>query len=83
MLNKNETKDYVGLTFGNDPGPSDGKAVVGHGHVLDQLHVLPVVVITVAGHLAGGSVICVGRVGSERVPNAGAFAILIPGSFNL
>lgn len=75
--------DEPGGSVGEDPGPGDGEAVVGHAQALEGHHVLSDLVVTVTGHI---SIVVVrhpqGRVG-KRVPNAESFAVCPPRAFNL
>ena len=71
-------------TIWQDSRPRDGEPVGLHPHGFDQVDVLRVLEVAVAGLLAGRVVqdLPVGRVG-EGVPDTGTFAVLVPSAFDL
>ena len=55
---------------GQYPGPGDGKPVIADAHRLQELYVLLILVVTVAGHLGGGAIKNVVGSGRPGVPYA-------------
>ena len=55
---------------GQYPGPGDGKPVISDAHRLQELHVLLILVVAVAGHFGGGAVKNVPGSGRPGVPYA-------------
>ena len=46
---------------GQDSGPSDGEPVAVEAHSFQELHILLVLVVGVAGHISAGSVLDIAR----------------------
>ena len=68
---------------GKDPAPGDGEAVGGEAHLLHQGHVLPEMVVLIAGHLGGGEAEGLVAVLVYHVLLRGFFSVLIGGALHL